>query len=283
MNELVVIGCPMSKKTVRGIPHFTGIEWLKSISKQDYDNFAVHININNLDNDIRDKVIEIGESILKDRFTFSIRSYDYPIDSREPSRTTTAINVKQVPYQHFADIRNDLTTDILDKYPESKYIMSLDSDILVHPDTISRMVDVYPRIPDIAMLGIPVNNGRRTTDDNPDGFYHGYAQYNFGRIVTWDRYDPLLTRFRSMRAYPTDGRLFEVGYTGAACMMDTDIIRKHIPLYGAHPQGEDCYACHNVKKNGYTIWIDTSHVTLHMMEPELWKKDIEKFMKREII
>ena len=282
MKDLVVVGCPMSMKTVHGEPHFTGLHWLKKVMDQDYENMIIYIHFNNLLDEYQSKVIELtADSKREIWFTHGI--YDYPIDSRDIGRVRTAVKLEQKPYDHFSNIRNDWMRNILALSDNVKYIMSLDSDILIHSDTISRLVALYPTIPDLGMLGIPVNNGRRVTKEYPQGLYHGRAQYNFGRAVTWDRDASSLTRYRGMKTYPTDGRLIEVDYTGAACIMDADIIRQLEPLYGAHPQGEDCYACHNMKRRGYTIWVDTSHTTLHMMEPNLWQVDLEKFTKREII
>jgi len=277
----VIIGCPVSHRVIETIdatyeddePFFM---WLDHIKAQDYSNFATALYMN----DVTDKM-----------YTTAVQNISYiervdthrPAVSRRSRRSDDDRSRNEQPFERYAESRNALVDLVLKSAPDSKYLFSIDSDILIHPDATSRCVSIMEENPDIAMLGIPVNNSRRRTRKHPLGLFMGSAQYSFGHAGIYLPDNPSLSGYNCLRGFD-ETHIFNVDYVGACVMIRADILRPPLSIrYRPHRQGEDCSFCHMVKKQNLRMAIDPHQVTLHIMDPGLLDHDMAYFSSRKHI
>jgi len=260
MSLKVIIANPVSYKILpNGEEHFTGEDWMKSIIEQDYPDLQYYI----LGNDLKPEMREILYKLADDRFTIVNITRGLEPDQRSKNR-------KGDNYAKFATIRNMVLDYVLGT--DAEYYVSVDSDIIVHPDMVSSLVKRMKDNPEYGMIGAIVNN--TMIGDKSRKYPH--AIYNFGVQTA--------TIKRPLCKFKNKGEFFQVAYTGACMIMRMDMLRKHPDIrWGPHRQGEDIYMCDRIEEYGWKIGIDTSVVTLHQMDKIAWKRHIEVFNRREFI
>ena len=294
----VIVGCPMGERIFRykikdapveytkATPFFTGDKWIENLAESEYPNLSMVVNANDLTSESIEK-IEATRALLSYRSTILYTNTGRDtVDERGARRYQAKVNA-ELPYQHFASIRNKLLNHIVHMTLEDKtikYFVSADSDIMTHPDTIPRLVDIMEKDTDIGICGIPVNNDRRTSETTPDGLGWGHAQYSFGEWVTFTENNPKLSNVRPLRSFPINSGVMKVGYTGAFCIIRISLLLPpHQIRYASHKQGEDVPFCHAIKQSGYKLCVDTDQVSLHMQDPRLFSRDKAIFEQRELI
>jgi hypothetical protein len=241
-------------------------EWLNRTSDQTYDNYQIALYMN----DVTDEMYEAARRVaFVNRVTTG-----RPMDGRRHKREEDARSRNEMPYQRYAEVRNGLVNWIVETATEAKYFFSIDSDVLIRDNAIERCVMIMEKHPDIAMLGIPVNNSRQRNKKHPLGLFMGSAQYSFGYAGMFLPDKPELTGYNSSRGF-SETQIFDVDFVGACVMIRMDILRPPLSIrYGPHRQGEDCFFCHAVKNAGLRMSVDPSQVTLHMMDPGLLQHDM---------
>jgi len=287
MNR-VLISCPMSERICRGatpdsdnINYFTGIEWLKHIDNQTYPDFDVYININDVSINTLQEIMNCIKD-MQHMVYYDVITTGYPTDTRGTLKRRADVSREhgQKPYEHFAKMRNI----VLDWFLVHNYshLVSIDSDVMTHPDAVVVMISHIENEPNLGMVGLPVNNSRMRMKKHREGLYHGTAQYNFGTVILHDKHSIENTVYRSIRSF--DNSVLSVDFTGACIVMNGSMLRNNPEIrYGPHRQGEDCYFCYKIKEAGYNIHILTNHTTLHMQDPFIVPLDQESFKNREII
>ena len=272
MDPKVIIASPVSYKILKGEPFFTGVEWLHSALSQDYNPLAIYV----LANGLQPEMLEQMKAIKNPKLTIKNVDFGYDPDVRKDRRKTDKTYIK------FAKIRNTVLDFAL--ATEADYMVSIDSDIIVHPDCVYRLVSKIQDKHKYAMIGAIVNNTRRVNQNNK----YPHATYNFGILTDTPRrelakgekppkYTYTKTRFNR-------GAFIDVGYTGACAIIDLNIFRKHQEIrWGERLYGEDLFLCERIREAGYKIGVDTSIVTLHMMDDIVWKGDVGAFMKLQIV
>lgn len=283
----VLIAGPMSYKAIKLKPWFTGDAWAVNIMAQDYPKFRVFILAHNFEGwmaaMLSDTIVNSEKSLSKNtQVEIVVRSYqdESQLDVR---------GLRDKNHEMFARLRNMVLEYAL--FPENEeeeqvseienfdYMVSVDSDVMVHTDMVSRLVKIMEDDPKIGICSIPVNNMRRR-DFNE---VYPNAIYNFGHYRVKGKTIEETKFTNKVHKFPLD-KLISMDYTGAACIIRLQILRDNPEVrYGPHYNSEDAYFCWQIAKAGYSIKVDTSQVTLHMMDPEIWKKDLKNFSERKIV
>lgn len=225
-DKSVLIGCPIRN---RGwiLP-----DYLQRLENIDYPpdklNFCFIVNDS----------VDDTEAILNE---FAHRSYS-PV---QIVKTTAAKfhGHKRGAYrfEQLAKLRNML----LEKFFQSdcEYLLSVDSDILVPPDIIKRLLSRNCQI-----ISALVCNGHHINDT---------SIYNVMRKTSAGSY-------QHIKDFPRD-RIFSVDITGAAYMIHRSVITDHKVYYSARFGGEDIGFCEAARARGIPIYCDGSIECQHMM------------------
>lgn len=259
----VVLATPISYKldNKTGAPHFTGGDWLTSVLAQDYPDISYYI----LANDLKPEMLEVLKDGIDDRCILEHVELGNKPDRRGHRHG------RKTKYARFATIRNLVLDYVLNT--DAVYFVSIDSDVITHPDTVSRFVAHMQQRPEYGMIAAIVNNTRWGK-----GRRYPQAVYNFGRL-----HPPRMKTCIHLRKFPR-GEFIDVDYTGACCCIRMEMLHKHPEIrWGEHVQGEDLYICDRIREAGYKIGVDTSLVTLHQMDDTTWREDMEMFRKGELI
>jgi len=138
-------------------------------------------------------------------------------------------------YCYFATLRNHGLHQLKDE----DFIFSVDSDILIRPDTIKKLVSHRKDI----VASILPNNASKTA----------------WNILQWSN-EITASHIRDV----PKNQLIKVGFTGACYLIDRRVIKSGV-RYGYHMQGEDGYFCQMALKKGFEIWADTSLIQDHKL------------------
>lgn len=268
-NKKTTLASPMSYKTIGSMTFFEGVSWLEAVQSQTYPLESIYVLANDL---MPDMIHDLTQTQT------DLTHIEYVVLGNEPDERTKRRG-KQRLYQRFADIRNMVLDYVLTL--DIDYYVSVDTDVMIHPDCVSRLVQRMEDNPSYGMIGAIVNNTRRT------GMNRKFPQatYNFGDIVYEGnrRKGNPESKCRPVRRFKR-GTFFEVMYTGACTIMRMDMLRTHRDIrWGPHRSGEDIYLCQKIKDNGYKIGMDTSIVTLHKMDNTVWHDDVPAFEKGEFV
>jgi len=207
-------------------------DFLKHIYDLDYPKDKIRcVFVVNDSLDDTELILRRWEEEHKEEYnSIEVLNYDIraPIDKRNLRKTNSY-------YSYFAVIRNHG----LHQLKNEDYIFSCDSDILVRPETLKKLVSHKK---DIVASLIP-NNKSGTL-------------YN---ILDWRD----LNNATHIRSFPRN-ELISVGFTGACYLIDSRVIKAGV-RYGYHPQGEDGYFCRMALQRGFKIYADTGLKQEHKM------------------
>jgi len=182
--------------------------------------------------DFVDGHTEYKNSIVK------IGSYGYPEDNRDVGRGYDT-------FKQFAFLRNKWLDLIVDKFYNSEYVFSIDSDILVPSNSLNKLIEN-----DKDMCSMLVNNSV-----NQQGYGKDYMN-----ILKFEMDSS--SKYKHIMEYPKD-KVFKVDVTGACCLIKRKVL--DTSRYRSHALGEDVGFCEEVKRNGYTIWCDSTLTGDHRM------------------
>jgi len=145
-------------------------------------------------------------------------------------------------FPHLARLRNLLLEEFLKS--RCDLLFSLDSDILVEPRTLIRLLE-----DDCDIVSALVCNGHEIGDE---------TIYN---VFKWDKNG----RLTYLRDFPRDC-LFKVDCTGAAYLIKRRVIETYGVRYSAHMGSEDIGFCHSAAKQGIEIYCDGRVEAIHVMK-----------------
>lgn len=265
MRPKTLIASPVSFKLIDDKPLFTAPDWLRALQAQDYPNLHILAYCNDLDPERLSELQSIAE-----RGT----SIGYAALGNTPDVRGRGTRRKD-QYARFAKIRNLVLDYVLST--DVEYFVSIDSDIIVHPNLVSKFVEHMESKPNYGMIAAAINNTRRAKMK----LKHPRAVYNFGRAYrNRPKDEPKCRAYKDFKR----GEFIDVDYTGACCIIRVKMLRAHTEIrWGEHRQGEDLYFSAAIQKAGWKIGVDTSLVGLHKMDHETWKEDVEAFERGEIV
>lgn len=147
-------------------------------------------------------------------------------------------------FGHLAYLRNLLLEEFLKT--DCDYLFSLDSDILVEPHTLIRLLE-----DDCDIVSVLVCNGHEVGDK---------TVYN---ILNWDEQGNLVY----VRDFPRD-RLFRVDCTGAAYLIKRRVVETFGVRYSAYMGAEDIGFCQTASRQGIEIYCDGRIEAVHIMKEQ---------------
>lgn len=160
-----------------------------------------------------------------------------------PTRTAGSVR-GDYSFAHLANLRNILVERFLQT--DNDYLFSVDTDILVPPDGLQRLLN--HRRPICSML--------LCNEDGP----RGQRAHNIMQRDDMGVYRHLLKW--------APGTLIRVDLTGAVYLIHRSVLEAGV-RYAAFPSGEDIPFCLDAQRRGFTLWCDTSLTPVHAMAPGL--------------
>ncbi|HEY3363540.1 MAG TPA: glycosyltransferase [Symbiobacteriaceae bacterium] len=144
----------------------------------------------------------------------------------------------------------------------ARYLFSVDSDILVPPDALGRLLAAQKPVVSMLVCNTPQDpppplRGNRLKPEPPPRVRPPRPAYN---ILYRDAAGAAVHYHET---YPKDA-LFEVDVTGAAYLIDRQVFEAGV-RYAYHPQGEDMAFCLAAKRQGFGVWCDSRITGAHIM------------------
>ncbi len=254
---------------------FTGIDWIASVYAQDYVPAQIYVLVNDLTDSMQVDLRRAsrGDPDIELEYHDTGNSPDI-----RPQRRKYDREQKQERFTRFAHLRNL----VLDHFLAGNwdYLVSIDSDVMVHPDCVSRLVARIQEKPGYGMIAGIVNNTRRQGMK----LKFGRAIYNFGNITphtTKPKSKP--GRCATIRKFKR-GAFIDVDYTGACAIIDGAMLRANPSIrWGARKGGEDLFFSERITEAGFKIGVDTTIVTWHLMCPVVYLEDRAAFQQGDFV
>ena len=227
MEPKIMIGSPLQNR------ESCLVSYLENIRNLNYPKEKIHLAF--LLNNSHDNSYEILKTFRKEYLKYYRKisiwdvtglNNDYQ-DFRAPGRD----------YKCIADARN-LWLSILDS--ESQYLFSVDSDILVEPETLNKLLS---RQKDICSALVWNNHSGPT---------------NLYNILRWNG-----RRYYKVIEHDFEGDLIEVEITGACYLIRRRVIDSGV-RYSYHTHGEDFGFCIQAKDKGFKLFCDTTQRPYHI-------------------
>jgi hypothetical protein len=234
---------------------------LNGIKNLEYPKKKIHLAflVNNPDyiktNEVLDMLLKFKEA-HKDKY--------YKIDIWDATGNWNDERVHERFFSYFAAIRNKWL-EMLDE--NDTHIFSVDSDILILPNTLRRLLDWNKDIISAVIYNGKDSEGRdtfnfmsKTSDRFPNGdsvYIHRHPTYLESR-AQWEQDEK--TRLWKMADPP------EVKMTGAISLIKREVIDAGT-RYGFAAQGEDIYFSEKAIENGFKIYCDFTIQPAHIRDP----------------
>lgn len=159
-------------------------------------------------------------------------------------------NVRPAIYTHLAEMRNYIAQQV-----KTEWQMSVDSDIILLPDTIEKLIDSKKKC--ISALICNGHEFAKTQKVNP---------YDYTNIMNKD------AKGRYFHIPKTHWKgIIQINMTGAVYLIHKDIFKK-CKYKNDITYGEDIPFCKDVENLGETLWCDTDIRLPHLMNEELLEK-----------
>jgi GT2 family glycosyltransferase len=231
MTLKIAIGCPVRNRAWVLPGYLKALDAIDYPDKQYifYENDSTDISADILRDFIHEHPNTWAESI-------------YNVSKPEHTRAGYSAN----NYGHLANIRNHFIDMFL--CGDADYLLSIDSDIIVPPDTIAKLL---PLADNKTIVGAAISNipGR-----DLDGHVPGNFMISQGDTII---HPP---------EYPITGTV-GVDVVGAVYLMPRKVLEDGV-RYGAHWQGEDVAFCQQAKDKGYKLLVNMDCRPEHRMVEE---------------
>lgn len=246
---MIMIGCPIQNR------EWILQEYLYHLYHLDYDKKQIHLYfvVNNSKDNSLQMLLDF-EKVHHDKYakiTIEVKNNPYFVKD-ERSKTVR----RGSTYYWLAELRNML----LDKCVASNcdYLLSCDSDIMLKPDVLKRLL--AHNLPIVSGL---VLNGHLKEPDRP-WYYTNMLKYVNGKPMHIRNY-----HIHNLHLVPY-GKLLKIDFTGACILIKKEVCQK--TRYGYFYLGEDGAFCQSAIKAGYDIFGDISITTKHIMSEQLLNK-----------
>jgi len=175
-------------------------------------------------NDCKDESKEIIQYYLEpDVCKIEEINFNTPADMGEEGMGRSGIPRELYTYKNLSILRNRILEYAREK-EDIDYIFSVDSDILVKPDILDKLLDTKKDI----VAGLVSNSG---------------TDWNFLPFTGLDR-----------NTIP--GKLFEVKVTGACYLISRAVFKnENIQYSDKYPSGEDEAFCQSAREQGFSSWV----------------------------
>ena len=256
VNKKILIGLPVSSRDWV-LPHF-----LERVLSQDYDkkNIIIYFIANNItDNSL--KILKNFKQENKDKYIDIIIE---EINSKTFFQDERIASVRETfTYEWLGFLRNKLLKKCVEL--DCDYLLSCDSDILLRPDTITRLVSHKLHI--VSSL---IYNGYIT-----EGIENAYLYPNILKEIAPRNYTHIVSQRTKYPEQNPIGKLLKVDFTGACILISKDVCkvaRYTNPIaVTSHNQGEDEFFCLSARAYKYELFCDVSVFNLHCMNEDILK------------
>lgn len=243
----ILIAAPVRDRE-KYLPHY-----LKHIYNLNYPKHLISILwVVNQSTDRSEQLLKEFKKKYQDEYkNIQIEKYNgskiIPKDAR-----ITQIRVEHT-YSHLAELRSY----ILSKIGDNNYLFSCDSDILVKPDCLIRLVlhqkDVCASV---------IYNGYRIDKENP------WKYPNVLKMLADGSIEHIANAYIKKSPMLTESKLIKCDVTGAVYLISNRVATSGAK-YRFHPQGEDIPFCLDVKKRGFEIYADAGVYSQHLMDEQM--------------
>jgi GT2 family glycosyltransferase len=230
MTPLVMIGCPIRNR------EWILSQYLEHLYNLDYSKENIILCF--IVNDSKDKSEEILLKWIKEHEAEYRWIYFSKIDLGQVEDQRTH-DVRSKIYTTLSQLRNQLLADALASNCE--YFYSIDSDILVPPDSLNKLIECKKDI-----IAAQIWNDSTKTFPN--------IMVNTNGVI------------RHYLSFPRN-EVFRCDVTGAVYLISRRVLEAGVK-YGYHHQGEDIAFCQEAKSKGFEIWANSSVQPKHIMSRE---------------
>jgi hypothetical protein len=264
----VFLGCPMTPEKNWIIPDYLG-----SLVAQEFPKKDIHIGflINYPEDDNRNAaelamILETFKSQFEDKY-HKIDVWEYETNFEESKR------IHHRSFAAFSEIRN-AWLEMRDKAIDGdRYIFSVDSDILLPPYALKRLMS-WIKNNNYDAVSSMISNGPTADGQEAFNFMSEIKNeiHDSGGRVYIHRPPGVLEVHSNWSATPDkDGfynltGLIEVPMTGAAILYKREIADAGVN-YGYHFQGEDIHWSEAARRAGFRLYCDFSTHSQHVMNP----------------
>ncbi len=194
-----------------------------------------------LENDSEDETLKLLQRFKRNKSAMR------PITVKSITTGVPGWDHHRYNYSNLASIRNQLLEMFLET--DADFFMSVDSDVIVQPDTFERLLETHQRT--AGVVGAPVCN---IADASLDG-------HTPGNFMVFER-----GVLQHPAHYPLAGE-YEVDLTGAVYLIPRWVVEQGA-RYGEDPLGEDIPFCAAVKAAGCRIYVNLDAQCEHRMVKE---------------
>lgn len=245
----ILIACPIKDR------EWILPDYLEHILALDYDKskISLYFVINNcIDNSLK----HIKNFCIKHSHLYERIYVDNHTDKEMPDDKRTKEVRRNYTYHLLAALRNRM----LDKCVEigADYLLSCDSDILVRPDTLKRLLEHKEHC--VSSL---VYNGYLYQSIDEAYKFSNCLRFNANKGI----YEHVVSkRIAEPNSNPV-GTTTVVDFTGACILISRELASK--ARYAYFNRGEDEPFCKSAKKLGYNVLCDISMLQAHIMSPHI--------------
>ncbi|GIM47030.1 hypothetical protein DNHGIG_25790 [Collibacillus ludicampi] len=238
MSRKVAIGCVVRNRAWI-LPRY-----LEALENIDYPNKMYLF----LENDSEDSTLKILEEFNEKHLLMNNRKGDYcnlaTLNTNDPNWARGEYAANQ--YANLAFLRNNFIEMFLGT--DADYLLSIDSDIIVPPDIINRLMEYAD---EKTIIGAAISNipGKPLDGKTPGNFM---VRHPNGYMVHPPRYE--LTGVMDV----------DVDVIGAVYLIPRKALEDGV-RYGPHPQGEDIPFCEQAQEKGYKLKVLLDLVCDHRM------------------
>jgi hypothetical protein len=231
VNSFVVACCP-ARNRAWILP-----DWLRAQREQTRRPDALYVLLNDCADDSREVVLHNapdGIPLVVEEWNTGEAGWD-----RIEPRYSTA---------NIATLRNEMVRRVLERWPQTTHVWSVDSDVAPAPDCLDQLLSAG---------GVCAAVVRNSTD----------TVWNF--MCGWDNGEPQRDgceqfSLSSSRVY--GGHPFSVSLTGACILIPRSAIEDNPTLrYSGHPRGEDVSWCVAARELGIPLYVHPLAKTKHHM------------------
>lgn len=243
MKPNILIACPIRNRA------WILLEYLTHLQDLNYprENIAFHFVVNDSTDDTK-KMLTIWKNYYEKYYRYiriSEVNFGVPKDLEEGEGRDGSVKITQTrhnyTYKTLSILRN-LILDFADFDETCSYLFSVDSDILVNPETVNDLLMVLSTNKDI--VGSCISNG---------GCCFNFLPLSGKREIIPENQNP-----------------FEVRLTGACMMVSRKVFSNKKIRYSPENSGEDEGFCKSAKALGFKsyVYVDPRGIQKHIMRKE---------------
>lgn len=250
-DKTILISCPVRDRS------WILPEYLDHICSLDYPKDRISILwVVNQSTDNSEEILKKFKRMHQHEY-LSIQIKRFVGNKKVPKDERKSMIRNSFIYNHLAEVRNY----IFDSIGYHDYLFSCDSDILVKPNTLKKLLSHNEN----CMSGL-IYNGFLNSQTEP------WRYPNILRRTHDGKFEHIANTYVKNAPSLNESKVKEVGATGALVLMSREVCQN--TRYGFHHQGEDIYWSNDCYHKGYKLYCDYSAYAFHAMNKDLLQQYI---------